>query len=44
MGQSEGAPDWEVAAVAVERDYIIVTNNRRDFLRLYAQLDASITA
>ena len=34
----EGAEDWEIAALAAERDYVVVTNNRRDFLRLYAQL------
>jgi predicted nuclease of predicted toxin-antitoxin system len=34
----EGAEDWDLAALAAERDYVIVTNNRRDFLRLYAQL------
>ena len=35
----EGAADWELAGLAAERDYVIVTNNRRDFLRLYAALD-----
>jgi predicted nuclease of predicted toxin-antitoxin system len=35
----ERAEDWEVAALAAERDYVVVTNNRRDFLRLYAQLE-----
>ncbi len=35
----EGAEDWEVAALAAERDYVIVTNNRRDFLRLYSEFD-----
>jgi predicted nuclease of predicted toxin-antitoxin system len=34
----EGAGDWQIAALAAERDYVVVTNNRRDFLRLYAQL------
>ena len=34
----EGADDWAVATLAAERDYVVVTNNRRDFLRLYAQL------
>ncbi len=35
----ERAEDWEVAALAAERDYVVVTNNRRDFLRLYARLE-----
>jgi predicted nuclease of predicted toxin-antitoxin system len=35
----EGSDDRELAVLAAERDYIIVTNNRRDFLRIYAQLD-----
>jgi predicted nuclease of predicted toxin-antitoxin system len=35
----EGAEDWDVAALAAERDYVVVTNNRRDFLRLYAELE-----
>jgi predicted nuclease of predicted toxin-antitoxin system len=34
-----GSPDWVLAAVAAERDYVLVTNNRRDFLKLYAQLE-----
>jgi predicted nuclease of predicted toxin-antitoxin system len=34
----EGAEDWDLAALAAERDYVVVTNNRRDFLRLYAEL------
>jgi hypothetical protein len=35
----EGTEDWDVAALAAERDYVVVTNNRRDFLRLYAELE-----
>ncbi|PPQ35126.1 DUF5615 family PIN-like protein [Rhodopila globiformis] len=35
----EGADDRVLAMLAAERDYIIVTNNRRDFLRIYAQLE-----
>ncbi len=35
----EGSDDRAVAELAAERDYIIVTNNRRDFLRLYAELE-----
>jgi predicted nuclease of predicted toxin-antitoxin system len=35
----QGSPDWTLAAIAAERDYVIVTNNRRDFLGLYAQLE-----
>jgi len=33
----QAAPDWQLTAVAKERDYIVVTNNRRDFIRLYAE-------
>ncbi len=33
----EGTGDWAVAGLAAERNYVLVTNNRRDFLRLYAQ-------
>lgn len=33
----EGAGDWDVTGLAAERNYVVVTNNRRDFLRLYAQ-------
>jgi hypothetical protein len=35
-GSAWSAEDWEIAALAAERDYVVVTNNRRDFLRLYA--------
>jgi predicted nuclease of predicted toxin-antitoxin system len=35
----EGTDDWHVASLAAERNYVVVTNNRRDFLRLYAQLE-----
>jgi predicted nuclease of predicted toxin-antitoxin system len=35
----EGAKDWNVARLAAERGYVVVTNNRRDFLRLYAELE-----
>ena len=35
----EGSDDRALAELAAERDYIIVTNNRRDFLRLYAELE-----
>jgi hypothetical protein len=28
-----------LATIAAERDYVLVTNNRREFLKLYAQLD-----
>ncbi len=38
LGKS-GWQDWNLAAFAVANDYIIVTNNRRDFLRIYANLD-----
>lgn len=35
----EGTSDWHVAGLAAERNYVIVTNNRQDFLRLYADLE-----
>jgi hypothetical protein len=35
----EGSEDWNLAAIAAERDYVFVTINRRDFLRLYSQLE-----
>jgi predicted nuclease of predicted toxin-antitoxin system len=35
----EGTSDWHVAGLAAERNYVIVTNNRKDFLRLYAELE-----
>ncbi len=35
----EGTDDWHVASLAAERNYVVVTNDRRDFLRLYAQLE-----
>ena len=34
-----GWQDWNVARFAFERDYILVTNNRRDFLKEYAKQD-----
>ena len=35
----EGADDRDLAALAAKRDYVFVTNNRRDFLRLYVALE-----
>ncbi len=35
----KGTSDWHVAGLAAERNYLIVTNNRKDFLRLYADLE-----
>ena len=35
----DGSLDRELAALAAERNYVFVTNNRRDFLRLYAALE-----
>lgn len=32
-----GWQDHNLVPLAIERDYIIVTNNRRDFLKLYLQ-------
>jgi predicted nuclease of predicted toxin-antitoxin system len=35
----EGVDDWDVASLAAERNYVVVTNNRRDFMRLYVELE-----
>jgi hypothetical protein len=35
----EGANDWDLAALSAERDYVIVTNNGRNFMRLYGRLE-----
>jgi predicted nuclease of predicted toxin-antitoxin system len=35
----DGTVDWDLAALAAERDDVFVTNNRRDFLWLYAALE-----
>ena len=32
-----GAQDWNLVSFALEHDYALVTNNRRDFLREYAK-------
>lgn len=34
-----GWQDWNIAKFAVENGYIIVTNNRRDFLKEYLKYD-----
>lgn len=34
-----GAPDHRLAALAVARGFALVTNNRRDFIRIYARLE-----
>ena len=34
-----GWQDWNLVRFAVANDYIIVTDNRRDFLKEYARLD-----
>ena len=34
-----GWQDWNLVRFAVANDYVIVTNDRRDFLREYAKLD-----
>lgn len=31
----DNSPDWQLLAVALEKDYTFVTNNGADFLRLY---------
>jgi predicted nuclease of predicted toxin-antitoxin system len=34
-----GWQDWNLVRFAIANDYIIVTDNRRDFLKQYAKLD-----
>jgi predicted nuclease of predicted toxin-antitoxin system len=34
-----GWQDWNIASFAVANDYVLVTNNRRDFLRYYSGVD-----
>lgn len=34
-----GWQDWNLVPFAVANDYVMVTNNRRDFLKHYARLD-----
>jgi predicted nuclease of predicted toxin-antitoxin system len=34
-----GWQDWNLVRFAIANDYVIVTNDRRDFLREYAKLD-----
>ncbi|WP_041802252.1 DUF5615 family PIN-like protein [Rhodopseudomonas palustris] len=34
-----GWQDWNLARFAVAHNYVIVTNNRRDFLKQYAKLE-----
>ncbi len=38
LGRASTA-DWTLAALAVERDYVIVTNNARDFRRIYRRIE-----
>ncbi|MBI5128953.1 MAG: DUF5615 family PIN-like protein [Rhodopseudomonas palustris] len=38
IGKS-GWQDWNLVPFAVNNDYVVVTNNRRDFLKEYARLD-----
>ena len=35
----EGTADRNLAALAAEQNCVVVTNDRRDFLRLYAELE-----
>lgn len=35
-----GMQDWNLVPFALDRDYVFVTNNRKDFLREYARLPA----
>ena len=37
IGKS-GWQDWNLAQFAIENDYVLVTNNRRDFLKIYSSL------
>ena len=34
-----GWQDWNIATFAIENDYVVVTNNRRDFLKEYLRHD-----
>lgn len=34
-----GQPDWKLSVRIVEEEYTFVTNNRADFLRLFAKVD-----
>ena len=38
LGRASTA-DRDLAALALERDYVIVTNNARDFLRLFRRIE-----
>jgi predicted nuclease of predicted toxin-antitoxin system len=38
IGKS-GWPDWNLAAYALNNDYVFVTNNHRDFLKEYMKVD-----
>lgn len=33
------APDWKLVQFAIEADYVLVTNNARDFKRLYKRIE-----
>lgn len=35
----EGTQDWNLMPLIVEHDFVFVTNNRADFLKLYAELE-----
>jgi len=37
--QRDGSPDWVIAQMVLARDDILVTNNARDFLQIYARLE-----
>jgi predicted nuclease of predicted toxin-antitoxin system len=34
-----GWSDWNLVSYALDNDYVLVTNNRRDFLKEYAKVD-----
>jgi predicted nuclease of predicted toxin-antitoxin system len=35
----EGMQDWNLMPLIVQNDFVFVTNNRRDFLMLYAEVE-----
>ena len=39
MSGKAARQDWNIIRFALENDYIVATNNRRDFLHAYANVD-----
>lgn len=37
--QRTGTMDWLIAQIALQRDAILVTNNAKDFIKLYSRFD-----